>query len=351
MTFFGLHTTTREERVKLLGTFGEEIVVSPWALHGAGQNKPIIIEEGGFTYENDIKDFLKLCLDLQDPSYDPLESAYYKHYEYKAHDVYSRVLRLRELIEDIRLNGIQEPIHVERTGERIDGAFRTKIAIFLGIPEVKAILHTFKWQDIDEAFIERKLNARWLSSGKDYYEFEYKEGLANIPEGGPVYRENAERWKTIVPLLEGRVLDLGCNEGYIAIQAARAGHEVVGIDTDWNHIAWLNKLIFEWVDKKDLPVSFIEGDIYVDSEAEGFDTILMLNVLYHLPREFQVPLLQRFKGKRIIFQCNLRKEAVRKEYYTSHPDDLKALLKEAGFTGGLVQIDYDDKPIIISNGT
>jgi 2-polyprenyl-3-methyl-5-hydroxy-6-metoxy-1,4-benzoquinol methylase len=267
-------------------------------------------------------------------------------YLYKSVDVYTRVLRLRELIEDIRQNGILEPVHIEVTGERLDGSFRSKIAMFLGIPEIKAVIHRFKWQDIDEDFIERKLKARQLSSGKDYYEFEYGHKDWKNVEGGPTYRENAERWETIVPLITGdSVLDLGCNEGYIAIQAARAGKKVVGIDLDWTHIAYLNKLIFEWVDKKEIPVEFIEGDILSKTTAASFDTILLLNVLYHIPREKQKEFLKQFKGKQIIFQCNLRKEAVREQYYTSHPDDLKALLDELGMP--YREIPWKDKPIII----
>ncbi len=352
MSFYALHTTKHSERVLLIERGGVEIEVAPQDLQSSTiLNRAVVVEEEGKTYVQSTDEFLELCKSLEDPSYDPLESKYYKMYLYKAHDVYTRIMNLRGLIFSIKENGILKPVHVEKTGERLDGSFRTKIAMYLGIPKVKAILHEFNWQDIDEDFIERKLRARELSSGKDYYEFAYGyKDWKNVKEGGEVYRENAERWKTIVPLIEGKtVLDLGCNEGYISIQAARAGFKVVGIDQDWNHIAWLNKLIFEWIDKKEIPVEFIEGDIL--NTQETADTILLLNVLYHIPRDKQVELLQRFKGKRMIFQCNLRKAEVRDKYYTSHPDDLKALLKEAGFTGGLVQIDYDDKPIIISNGT
>lgn len=347
--FYGLHTTKKSERDLLLEREGELIEINPQDLHRSTLNKAIVIEEGeGNTYEHDINDFLELCKNLSnDKGYDPLGSSYYQRYSYKASDVYTRVLRLRELIADIKENGIQQPVHVERTGERLDGSYRTKIALFLGIPRIKAILHAFKWEDIDEDFIERKLKARWLSSGKDYYEFEYgHKDWKNIPDGGPVYRENAaDRWEVIKPLLKGKVQDLGCNEGYMSIMAALEGHEVRGYDLDWNHIAWLNKLIFEWVNKKDLPVTFEEKDI-LEVEPWG-DTVLMLCVLYHLPREKQVKFLKQFKGKRIIFQCNLRKSAERETYWGSHPDDLKTILKESGLKV-VDEITFRDKPIIIA---
>lgn len=349
MTFYGLHTTTRAEREILLERGGEEVLIDPESLQRHPQNKAIVIEEGtNRLYEHKPNSFLELCKILvDDPGYDPLQSNYYLEWSYKAHDVYSRVMRLRDLILDIRENGIKEPVQVEVTGERLDGSFRSKIALFLGIKSVRAIVHRFKWQDITEDFIERKLRARAISSGKDYYEFDYGyKDWKNIPVGGAVYRENAERWETIVPLITGEtVLDIGCNEGYIALQAARAGKQVVGIDLDWNHIAWLNKLIFEFVDKKDISAEFYEEDINTTDRTA--DTILMLNVLYHLPRKKQVELLKRFKGKQIIFQCNLRKEAERETYYTSHPDDLKALLKETGLQV-VKEIPWKDKPIIIA---
>ena len=128
--------------------------------------------------------------------------------------------------------------------------------------------------------------------------------------------------------------------------AAREGHTVEGIDTDWNHIAYLNKLIYEFVDKKDISAEFFEGDaLQTDKTA---DTILMLNVLYHFPKDKQEDFLKKFHGKQIIFQCNLRKEKERETYYTSHPDDLLELLSRVGRTGTLIP--WRDKPIIVSNG-
>lgn len=349
MKFYGLHTTTREERMKLLETPGKEVLLDPQQLHRSTiANTAIIIEEDEphRTYVHPVADFLELCQAVQDPDYNPLESKYYKYYQYKAQDVNTRVRNLRGLIEDIRENGIKEPVHVEVTGERIDGSYRSKIAMFLGILEIQAIVHAFRWQDISEDFIERKLEARWLSSRKDYYEFDYGyKDWKNIKSGGDVYQENAARWETIVPLIDGEtVLDIGCNEGYIGIQAARAGKKVIGIDTEWTHIAYLNKLIFEFVDKKDLDIEFHEENL-MDTKHKA-DTILMLNVLYHIPRAKQSLLLQKFKGKQIIFQCNLRKEAEREKYYTSHPDDLKALLKELKMPHRMIE--WKDKPIIIA---
>lgn len=346
--FYSLHSTTKEERDLLLGQEGTLISIDPQSFHGIPGHKAIVCEEGtGIYYEHDIKDFHDVLREIEkDPKYDYTQSAYFKRWIQNGSDIHTRLSNLPKLFADIKENGIQRPVECEVTGERLDGSYRTKIALFLGLKTVPAILHRFKWQDVSESFIERKLNTRWLSSGKDYYEFEYGyKDWKNVVEGGEVYRENAERADMIVDLIKGKtVLDIGCNEGYISIKAAMKGHIVAGIDLDLIHVAWLNKLIFEWINKKDLNIRFIEEDACKTMITA--DTILMLNVLYHLPREAQIRLLKQFKGKQMIFQCNLRKEKERDTYYTSHPDDLSELLTSLKIKHEVIE--YKDKPIIIT---
>jgi 2-polyprenyl-3-methyl-5-hydroxy-6-metoxy-1,4-benzoquinol methylase len=344
--YFTLHTTKKAERDILLSREGEEITINPSDFHKGV--RPIVWEEdGGKFYEHDISNFMEL-LKLIDSGvpFDFKNTAYYKQWAYKGEEIETRVSNLGHLFRHIKKNGVLEPVHCEITGERLDGSFRTKIAMFLGIPEVKAILHRFTWKDIDEEFIERKLKVRDLAIGRDYYYFKYGyKDWQNISNGGPVYAENAERWELIKPLVKGKtVLDMGCNEGYIAIQLARGGKKVVGIDQEWIQTAWLNKLIFEWIDKKDIPVEFYEEDIVTTTRTA--DTILFLNVLYHLPKDKQKEIIMRYKGKQMIFQCNLRKEAVREQYYTSHPDDLQNLLISCGIKSKVIE--WRDKPLVIT---
>ena len=345
--FYGNHTTRKAERDLLMEQEGEEIEISPEAFQRNPEHKCIVCEEGtGRYYEHTPDSFIQMLSELDgNINYDYTKSDYYKEYAYKGADVTSRINRLPKLLADIKENGIQEPVHCEITGERLDGSYRTKIALYLGIDKVKAIRHKFHWSQIDDDFIERKIKARWLSSGKEYYQFQYPNGMWNMPEGGEVYKENADRWEEILPYIKGKtVLDCGCNEGFIDIQLARKGYKVVGIDLNYTHNAWLNKLIFEYCDKKDLPVEFHE-ELIQKTRRKG-DTVLMLNVLYHIPKEEQKAVLEKFRGKRIIFQCNLRKERERENYYTSHPDDLKALLKEMNMPI-FKEIIWRDKPIII----
>lgn len=347
--FYGLHTTTKAERDILLTQKAGCIRIKPEAFQ-ATNPKPIVCEEGtGRFYEHEWLEFHDLLREIEkDPTYDYTQSAYFKTWIKNGPDIHTRLKNLPGLFKSIKELGVLEPVHCEVTGERLDGSFRTKIALYLGYTPVCGMLHRFKWTDISEDFIERKLKARWLSSGKDYYEFEYGyKDWKNIPEGGDVYRENAERAEMICGLVTGqKVLDLGCNEGYISIQLARRGHEVVGIDNDLIHIAWLNKLIFEFIDKKDLPIVFHEFDLNKHHLFGDHDTVLFLNVLYHLDRDAQKKLLKRYKGKQMIFQCNLRKESERGKYYTSHPDDLGSLLTELGIAYKVIE--WRDKPLIVT---
>lgn len=341
---FNLHTTRKAERDAVLKTESELIDISPHDLQKKNP-KPIVWEEDtGRYYEHTTDEFFE-ALQIIDRGGDLENCSYIKKWMYKGGEPYIRIRSLPNLYGDIKKNGIQTPVEVEATGERLNGSFRSKIAIHLGIPSIKAKLFKFNWRDVSEDFLKRKLEARWLSSGKDYYEFDYGNGWMNVKEGGKVYKENAERWGVLKDFIHGSTLDLGCNEGYLTLQHALRGNRTEGWDIDLHNVANLNRLIFEWVNQKDIDTKFIEGDL-TEADPTGFDTVLLLNVLYHLPREYQLPLLRKLKGKNIVFQCNLRKEKERRKYYTSHPDDLKDLVTKAGLTIRK-EINWRDKPIII----
>jgi SAM-dependent methyltransferase len=348
--FYGLHTTKKTERDAIMadGDY-KEIEIDPSDFHYASGHLPIVIEEGsGKIYCHTIKEFDD-CLALIDRGiFSPERTDYYRKWNYKGDEPLNRLERLPELYNSIKENGITEPVCCEATGERLDGSFRTKIALHLGIKKVKAREYRFKWQDINEDFINRKLKAREASTKPDYYQFSfgYKDWV-NVRPCGNVYSENAfDRWEVLKHIIKGKtILDLGCNEGYIALQLARMGKKVIGVDHDWIHIANLNRLIYEYIDKKDLKTEFIQDDVLnIDITA---DTILMLCFIYHLPKDEQIGFLKKFKGKTIIFQCNLRKMAEREKYYGSHPDDLAELLKNSGFKIK-EKIDWRDKPVIIA---
>lgn len=357
--YHGLHLTRKVERDAIREKPFDLITVSPLDIHGKDPHKPIVWEEdSGKFYEHDISAFLE-TLELIDKEWklggqsgdiDLSNSPYMRKWRYKGMETQTRLRKLPDLYKSIKEEGIHTPIDVEATGERIDGSFRSKIALHLGIKEIPAKLYRFHWKDVTEDFLERKIKGHWLSTGKEYYDFAYGyKDWRNIPAGGGVYAENAaDRWEVISPLLVGEVLDLGCNEGYLSIQAALKGHEVVGIDHNCIQGANLNKLVFEWIHEFDLPVTFRDGNVEDVVVPEDTDTVLALCVLYHLPREKQIQILRQCKGKKVIIQCNLRKEKEREKYWSSHPDDAIELIRLAGLSLKK-RIDWRDKPILIAS--
>lgn len=328
----------------------EEITISPQDIHGQGLHRPVVWEEDTDSfYFHGTKEFRDALEQIDRGIFDPLKNNYIYRWSYKGDEVRVRMDALPGLYKSIKSEGVKTPVCVEATGERLDGSFRTKIAMHLGIKHVPARLYTADWRDVSSRWLINKLKARALSSGVDYYRFQYGDsGWWNVPpERSPVYEENAsERWDIIKDLLVGSVLDLGCNEGFMTINAARRGHTAHGIDHDWIHIANLNRLIYSWLDKADIPVAFEQGDL-ADAPVQNYDTVLALNVLYHLDRNVAKDLLRRAKGKNVIIQCNLRKERERSIYYGSHPDDMKKMLEECDLEV-VEEIKWKDKPIIIA---
>jgi SAM-dependent methyltransferase len=73
----------------------------------------------------------------------------------------------------------------------------------------------------------------------------------------------------------GRMLEVGCGNGSLLIEATRAGWQAVGIDFDPNAIAAAQKIP---------GVQACVGDLFSMAFADGmFDAIVMNNVIEHLP--------------------------------------------------------------------
>ena len=76
-----------------------------------------------------------------------------------------------------------------------------------------------------------------------------------------------------------RVADLGCLEGGYAVEFARAGYEVVGIEGQAENFETC-----EWVARKvDLPnLTFVQDDVRNLADHGRFDAVLCAGLLYHL---------------------------------------------------------------------
>lgn len=346
--FYGLHTTKGVEREAFLKMPGVETTIDPSSFHRHPIHKSVVWEEDtGKFYEHPTAEFFEALKEIDEHRFNPAESSYYKRWSYKGEEPLVRMTHLSTLYHDIKEHGIHSPVHCTLSGNRLDGSFRTKIAMHLGLKEVPAIIHEIDWREITQSFIERYLTARAMSSGPDYYSFDYGNGLWNVKAGKNYQDNTVDRWNLIQNYITGStLLDLGCNEAYLSLQAARQGMKVVGYDEDWNHLAYFNRLVYSFLDRKDLDATFIEGD--VRNVTETADTVLILNLIYHIPRADQVKVLAPHKGKNVIFQCNLDKEAERATYYGSHPADLMELIGRAGMEVKKV-VEWGHKPLILAS--
>jgi SAM-dependent methyltransferase len=93
-------------------------------------------------------------------------------------------------------------------------------------------------------------------------------------------------WRLVadaLPAAPSRVLDVGCGTGVVALEMARAGHDVTAIDPDPASIA-LARRSADLGGPGDGRLAYHEGD--VDSwagEDTGFDAVVTTRVLHHVP--------------------------------------------------------------------
>ena len=163
--YFDWHLTKRRERIEIVKEEDFKIIeINPENIIPKRNKK--YFERGKPTvWDEDYNDFYEIDYGAivetleqfdKNPKIAIEETAYYKTYlERKGKQYfYQRVPSLFETYQSIREKGIQNPIDLEITGERIDGSFRSSIAVHLGVPKIKARLFSFKWWDIDDNFLK-----------------------------------------------------------------------------------------------------------------------------------------------------------------------------------------------------
>jgi glycosyltransferase involved in cell wall biosynthesis/2-polyprenyl-3-methyl-5-hydroxy-6-metoxy-1,4-benzoquinol methylase len=81
-----------------------------------------------------------------------------------------------------------------------------------------------------------------------------------------------------------RILDIGCSEGILGILLARDGHEVLGIDTDEEAIAYAIGLVEKEPEEVQQRVQFVVADALEANELpqKHFDTVMLGEVIEHL---------------------------------------------------------------------
>lgn len=78
-----------------------------------------------------------------------------------------------------------------------------------------------------------------------------------------------------LPHLRGRILDFGCGMGNLAVQAARAGHEVQAYDASPAAIAHLQQVARD----EALPLHAAVADLRTTQLHEQFDTVICIGLL------------------------------------------------------------------------
>lgn len=92
------------------------------------------------------------------------------------------------------------------------------------------------------------------------------------------------------PLIESRVLDLGCGYGFTANELSSLCESIVGVEPSTPLYDYAQER-FGYVDN----ITFINGAIESIGEGENFDLIILDNVFEHIPNQMEV--LAQIEGK------------------------------------------------------
>jgi tRNA A-37 threonylcarbamoyl transferase component Bud32/predicted nicotinamide N-methyase len=157
----------------------------------------------------------------------------------------------------------------------------------------------------------------------------------------------------------GRVLDLGANNGFNALQMLRAGaNEVVGVEIDPAAIeqGLLVKRIFEWADNTEYHFSYIHGShADIGSMNLGrFDLIAAFCTLYYLSAAAMAKTVSDFARltDTLVLQCNNERSIKRSdpETYTkaSLPFNIE-LVRNNGFSNvTVIERRGSNRPLLIA---
>ena len=97
--------------------------------------------------------------------------------------------------------------------------------------------------------------------------------------------DNQERWDLIQPYLpeSGKIVDVGCAEGWFTAKAAEQGLNSVGIDSNYTRVERARN---SWSDQNNCEFILMDINPNTVSEVPETDVLLVLTVHHHWVREF-----------------------------------------------------------------
>ena len=141
------------------------------------------------------------------------------------------------------------------------------------------------------------------------YRFEFEDGVSTPVSAHGMVNRHAQRrryfFAALLELLGGslrgrRVLDLGCNAGFWALEAIEAGADfVLGVDAQQVYLDQAN-LVFEAKGVAPDRYRFEQCDVFDHVFAEQFDVVLCLGLLDHVARPFELFELMAGVGAEVI---------------------------------------------------
>jgi hypothetical protein len=172
-----------------------------------------------------------------------------------------------------------------------------------------------------------------------------------------------QRWRHIlaehVPVPPGgRVLDLGANNGFNAIQILRAGAaEVVAVEINPNAIEQgrLVKRVFEWADNREYRLNYIcgsHGDL-ASMDLGQFDLVTAFCTLYYLSQGAMAKTVADLASltDTLVLQCNDENSIHRDDAATFEKASLQfntALVRSNGFPHvSIVEASGSQRPLVI----
>lgn len=146
--------------------------------------------------------------------------------------------------------------------------------------------------------LESEIVNRINSFSRWHYQFDIKGQLTPIHDEKKINRHVQRKKYFFEPLVDlcggslagKRILDLGCNAGFWALQAVNSGCDfIVGIDGRQMHVDQAN-FVFDAKEIEKNRYHFLEGDIFnIDLAAYGpFDIVFFLGLMYHINKPVEL---------------------------------------------------------------